>query len=84
MLATEKDATTKWCPMVRVAPFLPADGGGAVFVDNRGTQPFSASDARCIGTACMAWCWFEKPAGLGARRESVGFGYCGLAGTPTP
>ena len=39
---------------------------------------------RCIGSACMAWRWTEMPAGLGARRESPGYGYCGLAGVPRP
>lgn len=36
----------------------------------------------CLGSLCMAWRWAEKPAGLGARRESPGYGFCGLAGRP--
>jgi hypothetical protein len=70
---TEEEAKTKWCPLVRSS--APDDNGAS----NRWARdPFDGPSNVCIGSACMAWRWADRPDPL----EALGFGFCGLAGAP--
>lgn len=84
---TEQEAKTKWCPMYRQAVSI--DGANREWADNR----MDGSNPTCIGSACMAWRWFQPgrdpdlarefplaPTGDLDKRDDVGF--CGLAGKP--
>jgi hypothetical protein len=88
-MMTEKEANSKWCPMVRVVSGKVDPRTGAsehdgaqssynrVVDDSAWAFPKGGS---CIGSGCMAWRWSEtqqEPFGdgfVGVR------GYCGLAG----
>ena len=68
---TERDAKTKWCPMVR----LP--NGLDMPAINKGQDGYKVKDNTCIASACMMW--------IGGKTKIVdGYevreGYCGLAG----
>jgi hypothetical protein len=69
-LLTEDEAKGKWCPFYRVA----TSGGDmdTYEMDNRppdyeengeGWSPTGQvrAEARCLGPACMAWRWGQKP-----------------------
>ncbi len=78
---TEDEATQKWCPFVRT------EGSGG----NTSINGKMAMQARCNGSACMAWRWkFEQinkqphnqvtwPAVEPVYKQTEQ-GYCGLAG----
>jgi len=78
-MLTEEEAKTKWCPMARVVTYdalaSEFDAGTPVGMcaANRSIGKISA-DAKCIGSACMAWQWGMPP----ARKRGV----CGLAVKP--
>lgn len=71
---TEKEAKTKWCPIMGMAgAFLKADGG----------------PRECIGSACMMWQSRPKfnpiigDDGMPTINVTVTYDYyCGLAGKP--
>jgi hypothetical protein len=80
---TEKQASEKWCPLVRRAGSYgnsDADGGRRA--------------PRCIGSACMAWRKHGQigltPEGKKVDRDMDGrtrwtdIGYCGAFGHPDP
>lgn len=69
---TEDEAKTKWCPFARVVVWHePKDELTPPF--NRFQAGLDKTDlARCVGSDCMAWCYFNRP--------EDGHGYCGLAG----
>lgn len=69
MLLTEKEASEKWCPHIRIA-VLAGHGGAAC---NTHPEPDIESDCTCRGSKCAMWRWSP---GLAPR------GYCGLAGKP--
>lgn len=89
---TEDEAKSRWCPHARIV----FDGVSTVGNRHpRSAGSFEAEDlllspSRCIGSACMAWRWLERPAEtvrptpgapLAAKRVLVGgAGFCGLAG----
>lgn len=72
---TEKEAQTKWCPMVRV-------GNDNQSAENRNCRLAEVSDGPgkgavwncCIASSCMMWRWVTTLDG--------DKGYCGLAGVP--
>jgi hypothetical protein len=37
--------------------------------------------SHCIGSDCMAWCWYKRT--IGEAESGAGRGYCGKAGVPT-
>ena len=66
---TEKEAKTKWCPMMQKWNGPIAEFGMA----------------NCIGSACMMWRWIYTPSPESERHGQtvpacVGDGCCGLAG----
>lgn len=82
MLITDKEAQTKWCPMVRFANGTEATNCTV----NVGRERFE-----CIGSDCVMWRW----SGTHAKRHitvngqpellqspETRQGYCGLAGKP--
>jgi hypothetical protein len=65
MLATEAEASGKWCPLSRVnvtGSNRHKDGGLAL------------EQTRCVGSACMLWRWVARQPFAKAR------GYCGAGG----
>ncbi|NUB12684.1 hypothetical protein GAY28_08160 [Azospirillum brasilense] len=71
MLMTEEEASTKWCPMARVAiqhvasdmavltgssPIHPV-GNRATLIAGRERLCDTATGSRCIASECMAWRW---------------------------
>lgn len=48
MIVTEKEAKTKWCPMVNLVE-------GSVLGDHEYNRPAEHNHPYCIITACMAW-----------------------------
>lgn len=84
---TEEEAKTKWCPFARVGVRW-MDSQAASLADltavavNRGEN--AAEQARCLGSACMAWRWTsgwplpDDPLLVSERYA----GFCGLAGRP--
>lgn len=74
MIMTEKEAKTKWCPMVRTGLY----GGVSVnrhVTDDAGQKGEIYAETRCLGSGCALWVWFMRDAGdLNADRE----GSCGL------
>lgn len=59
---TEDEAKTKWCPFARVDATSETNGmvtgvfgGGNRIILPGNTPVLSPSEARCIGSACMAW-----------------------------
>lgn len=94
---TEDEAKTKWCPFARVDVSVRSvdshlivniAGGGNRMLDGNqrredgGQFHENPIQARCIGSACMAWRrWYFEP-GPGEREGRDG-GFCGLAGRPT-
>lgn len=78
---TEDEAKQKWCPFARVIHFHDNDHNGvSPAAGNRGCHGEPKTEARCIGSDCMAWRSYRVfgPAGCDPQRE----GYCGLAGEP--
>lgn len=61
---TEKDAKTKWCPMVRSG--VTFRQGANRWIESDGTHRI----AQCLGSACMMWRWVHD--------ERIDDGYCGL------
>lgn len=90
MITTEEEAKTKWCQMMASAP-LERDE-----TERYGNHQGVVS-ARCLGSACMAWRWWDAvehsrayyientrnraPSELSGPIESRR-GYCGVAGSP--
>ncbi len=77
MITTEKEATEKWCPFIRLA----VDGTWA-FTNRWEGEPQTDNklDVVCIASKCMAWRWATP---IEIRAEgTLGLGYCGNAGTP--
>ena len=66
MLVTEKEASEKWCPHVRIARDESIRGGdygplvGGCNTDALGGVRVPSS-CRCIGSRCMAWRWGPRP-----------------------
>jgi len=77
---TEDDARKLWCPMARKT--------------NAANRPLAVglslemAGVGCIASDCAMWRWGQDDAAFNERahgREAVSeFGYCGLAGNPTP
>ena len=66
-IMTEKEAKTKWCPMMRTGDPTTYDLNNNAF----------EATAKCIASNCMAWRLAHKDAADGTER-----GYCGAFGTP--
>lgn len=89
MITTEEEAKTKTCPQTFA---VPADRDPATGIGIAQGGPWN-----CIGSACMAWRWWDAaehsrayyientrnraPSELSGPIESRR-GYCGLAGSP--
>ena len=76
---TEEEAKTKWCPFIRFSPcedsqFTLTNRGVGLGVRERGD--IWAYETRCLGSACMAWCWDVE---MSRSDPEVDHGYCGLA-----
>jgi hypothetical protein len=66
MLITEKEAKTKWCPMVRhESPIGEGYGsfnrGGANDAVNTMGGKISQYSCACLGSGCMMWVWGYLP-----------------------
>lgn len=72
---TEEEAKTKWCPFVR------SMFSSSAAASNRDSDGKATRGTRCIGSACMAWRWFETTQEQGKLPPPYS-GYCGLAGKP--
>ena len=74
----EKEARTKWCPMVRT----PDSGEPGVVAVNRDAAV--KVNYNCIASDCMMWRYIDyeyvKPEGVPPNNRSTLEGYCGLAG----
>jgi hypothetical protein len=83
MTLTEDEAKTKWCPFARVH-VCGNDRAQDIQPHNRVVfqkhedASHNPPDARCIGSACMAWRGLKADDAGGY----VGRGFCGLAGKP--
>ena len=71
MIMTEKEASTKTCPMLRycVNPNQVYESNFAVY-DN----------SPCIATVCPAWRWYDEDACYPEYCSYPRRGYCGMAG----
>jgi len=71
---TEEEAKGKWCPFYRRSP------GSAAFPTNNRDR-----GGACLASDCMAW-RSADPEGNHAYVDQPipQFGFCGLAGRPTP
>ena len=66
-LMTEAEALSKWCPFSRMLSHTSAqDGKGRMWEGgysyNRSAdsgETYIPTGAKCIGSACMAWRWFD-------------------------
>ena len=83
MLMTEKEALSRWCPMVRVAAMTDeasgvVPGGQSVFNRLQAGKDKMATptSAACLGSKCAMWRWTNEDG------RPNGLGYCGLAGMP--
>lgn len=57
-MITEDEAKEKWCPAARVLVATPdVKGTGNRVVHDVGLGESNPNQARCIGSACMAWRW---------------------------
>lgn len=85
---TEKEASEKWCPMVRFI-MTPQDNTwqNQAMTNRMEFVKQGLNETRCIGSDCMMWRWdvvgFRY--GTGSEQERVGVksnehGYCGLGG----
>ena len=80
---TQKEAKTKWCPMVRLAWALnggSAGYGNTAITANRWGSGDPLEGSLCIGSACMMWQWEIAP--YPGDNQDDGIGFCGLAGKP--
>ena len=94
---TEGEAKTRWCPFAR-AVYIGDSGIQQApsnrFATSKGCQS-NPEEARCIGSACMAWRWgghrskhdprisdgaFSDIKPGESDRDLTAIGYCGLAG----
>ena len=75
---TEKEALTRWCPMVRLAW---RNKDGSAITANRWGHGEPISDAVCIGSACMMFRTGKYTKGDGTD-TLVDIVWCGLAGRP--
>ncbi len=83
MILTEEEAKTKRCQESFGDRFTTKDGtmmavAGTIY---RGADPVVTSPSFCIGSACMAWRWYEEDKGLTSDPPRT-YGYCGKAGKP--
>lgn len=79
-MLTEAQARTHWCPFVRVV-HTDAEVGQIVAANSWGDGQRSQA-CMCVGSMCMAWRWFEPS--REAPEAAHAWGWCGLAGPPTP
>jgi hypothetical protein len=74
-MISENEASQKWCPEARVGRVIniaeSVEEAVAVNRNPGSRNPFEG--AKCVGSACMHWCWTE---GRGPHKK----GYCGLSG----
>jgi len=75
MIITEREAFTKRCqegfgPPLSDVPMMMAGAAGITVM---------TSPSHCIGSACMAWRWFDN---LSDHAVKTPRGYCGKAGKP--
>jgi hypothetical protein len=77
---TEKEANTKWCPMVRVLAVK--DDKIVGHSVNAGFKLRSDPNgrARCVGSECMMWRWERTDGDHIIATRGSNHGYCGLAG----
>ena len=82
MLLTEKEASEKWCPLVRwkfsSTSDQPASNRETSATVEEGNNPFHHKGTRCIGSKCMAWRGadiYSNEVGMRVHR-----GYCGAFG----
>ena len=75
---TEKEALTKWCPMVRWS------GGPGIKLTNREGKGGFGEAVTCIGADCMMWrrekIYITNQGGDHEELISTTNGYCGLGG----
>ena len=84
MIVTEGEASTKWCPFVRLSMGQGEQISPAfnrfVFLKDESLEN-NGNGVRCIGSECMAWRWVPEK---GENESPPGgrVGYCRLAGKP--
>ncbi len=54
---TEKEASEKWCPMVRGSYSVPATEAHHGLCGNRDVNGGSIPNCNCIASRCMMWDW---------------------------
>ncbi len=75
-MMTEDEAKTKWCPAYRFSAAI-SPAGDRDGCDNRRSEDKPETQAKCIGSACMAWRWSAR--NTVGMRDSAKRGHCGLA-----
>jgi hypothetical protein len=94
-LATEEEATQKWCPFARV--LLPVNQAGnrvstfhMQLAEKSGSSDAEhyrrqVADCNCIGSRCMAWRWagYRRIPSTICTDQDEAHGYCGISGNPT-
>lgn len=81
MIVTEKEAGTKWCPLVRV-PIDMAPDAEALHLStaNRVTSGEPAATAYCLGSRCMFWVQVDgEKSKLRHNTDRAATGRCGAA-----
>ena len=80
MIVTEDEAKTKRCQEGFGPPLVDAMHGNVVMhAMPGGVIAAASSPIHCIGSACMAWRWFDN---LDDGAVITPLGYCGKAGKP--
>jgi hypothetical protein len=75
---TEEEAKNRWCPFARVAGNNYANES---YNRVSRSKKVVAPNSHCIGSACMAWRWFQSTKEQGTLPPPYE-GFCGLAGNP--
>lgn len=76
---TESEAAGRWCPFARCWESDHDDAGTYVAAaTNRNDNGKAPTQARCIGSKCMAWRWDERT----SKADAQALGFCGLVPIP--
>jgi len=67
-MITEEEATTHWCPYIRIVIVPPGAVWAGSIYTNRG-EKFTPQACNCIASRCMKW----RPG------SNIDCGYCGIA-----